>query len=102
MEVVKRNPQLRKPVATLLKMSEEERNREIEEKQEIYRMDQQSRMDGAYRDGKNEGWEERDKQALNEKLDSARKMKARGYLPEEIADLIGLSPEELEKLQELT
>ena len=106
MEVVERNPQLRKPVGVYLEMTEEECLREIEEKQEIFRMDQEARMDGAYNDGRKagkeegqkEGWEEHAKQAYAEKLESARKMKTRGYPAEEIAVIFGLTPEEIEKL----
>ena len=102
MDVMEKNPQLRRPVGVLLEMSEDERLRELEEKQEIYRMDQESRMDGAYRDGKEEGikqgWEDRDKQARDEKITSARKMKTRGYPAKEIIDITGLTAEEIEKL----
>ena len=73
-------------------------------------MDQASRIHGAYRDGKKEGikegieegkkegWEKRDEHARNEKLESARKMKTRGYPTEEIADITGLAAEEIERL----
>ena len=98
MDVMEKNPQLRKPVGTYLKMTEEQRQREIELKQEIFRMDQYSRMKGAYSDGKKEGWEERDEQARHEKLESARKMKIRGYPVQEIVDITGLTVEEIERL----
>ena len=98
MEVVKINPQLRKPVGVYMKMSEEQRLREIEEKQELYRMDQESRMDGAYSDGRKEGWEEHAKQAYAEKLESARRLKTMGLSPAQITEALGLSPEEAEKL----
>jgi flagellar biosynthesis/type III secretory pathway protein FliH len=105
METLKKNPRLRKPVATYLKMTEEQRLAEIKEKQEIYRMDQESRMDGAYRDGKKEGWQERDKQAREElekfrreKLESARKMKNAGISGEQIVSFTGLPAEEIAKL----
>ncbi|MCL1817806.1 MAG: Rpn family recombination-promoting nuclease/putative transposase [Spirochaetaceae bacterium] len=102
MEVVERNPQLRKPVGVYLEMTEEECLREIEEKQEIFRMDQEARIDGAYEDGKKAGektgWEEHAKQAYAEKLESARKMKTWGDSTAKIAHITGLSPEEIERL----
>ena len=87
MEVMEKNPQLRKPVGTYLKMTEEERQREIEFKQEIFRMDQQSRIDGAYRDGKKEG-----------QAEAARKMKEAGLSAGQIQTFTGLDFEEIEKL----
>ena len=106
MDVMEKNPQLRRPVGVLLEMSEDQRLREIEEKQEIYRMDQESRMDGAYSNGKEEGikqgWEERDRQARTDleslKRESARRFKAMGLSLTQIAEGVGLSPEEIEKL----
>ena len=95
MEVMEKNPQLRKPVGTYLKMTEEQRQREIEFKQEIYRMDQQSRINGAYRDGKKEGIQEGREEA---KREAARKLKAMGLSGAQIAEAIELSPEEIEKL----
>ena len=102
MAVMEKNPQLRKPVGTYLKMTEEQRQREIEFKQEIFRMDQESRINGAYRDGKKEGikegWEEHARQAHNERLESAQKLKAMGLSPAQIAEALGISPQEIEKL----
>jgi predicted transposase YdaD len=55
-------------------------------------------MDGAYRDGKKEGWQERDEQALREKLEIARKMKAKGLSAIDITESLGLPLDEIDKL----
>jgi predicted transposase/invertase (TIGR01784 family) len=110
MEIAEKNPVLRKPVAILMELSEDERTRMIVEKQEIYRMDQSSRMRGAYTDGKAEGLQEGlkagqqeglkagEEKAYQEKLDAARKMKSDGFSSEQIRKYTGFSPEEIDKL----
>ncbi|MDR1933273.1 MAG: Rpn family recombination-promoting nuclease/putative transposase [Spirochaetales bacterium] len=49
-------------------------------------------------DARQEGWKERDEKALQEKLESGRKMKKDGLSPEQIQKYIPLSSEEIERL----
>ena len=67
-----------------------------------YELDMQDLRARIRREGREEGWEERDKQAREDfkrlKLETAMKLKTMGLSPAQIAEGVGLSPEEIEKL----
>ncbi|MDR3200600.1 MAG: Rpn family recombination-promoting nuclease/putative transposase, partial [Spirochaetales bacterium] len=98
MELVERNPRLRKPVGILMKLSDDERARLIFEAQERFRMDTESRINWAKRQGAKEQ-EEKDRQdAKEEKREMARKMRADGLPFETISSYTGLSADEIQAL----
>jgi predicted transposase/invertase (TIGR01784 family) len=99
MAIAEQNPQLRRPVAVLMKLSGDERARMSSEAQERFRMDNEARMDGAYRSGKEEGKEEGYEQGVKERDEKiARKMKYDGFSPGQISKYTGLAPEEIQNL----
>ncbi|MDR1899914.1 MAG: hypothetical protein LBQ55_07905 [Treponema sp.] len=61
-------------------------------------LDYQSDMVSSRREGLAEGWEKRDKEAHQEKLASARRLKDMGFPPDKIALGLGLTAEEIEGL----
>jgi predicted transposase/invertase (TIGR01784 family) len=91
MELVERNPRLRKPVGILMELSDDERARLIFEAQERFRMDTESRINWAKKQGAKEQ-EEKDRQEI------ARKMKNDGLSLEQIRKYISLSPEDIQNL----
>ncbi|MDR3201095.1 MAG: Rpn family recombination-promoting nuclease/putative transposase [Spirochaetales bacterium] len=91
MELVERNPRLRKPVGILMKLSDDERESLIFEAQERFRMDTESRIDWAKRQGAKE-------QEEKEKREIARKMKTDGLPLEKISGYTGLSADEIQAL----
>jgi predicted transposase/invertase (TIGR01784 family) len=58
----------------------------------------EARYNRGLREGKAEAKAEAEAKARQEKLDSARKMKAKGFSADDIVDIIGITPEELKTL----
>ena len=88
----KRNPQIRKAVAVLKELSQDERTRLLYEEREKAWRDEASRIDGAIQEGRQEGRQEN-------KLENARNFLLLGIPIETIAKGTGLSVEEIRKLQ---
>lgn len=68
---------------------------QYEESLKYYR-DYQNTMDLKFKEGREEGREEGKTQAL---LETARNMKTRGFDPKTIAEVTGLSPEQIQSLE---
>ena len=60
--------------------------------------DEEGFLEARYNRGLREGKAEAEAKARQEKLDSARKMKAKGFSADDIVDIIGITPEELKTL----
>ena len=58
----------------------------------------EARYSRGLREGRAEAKAEAEAKAMEEKLDSARKMKAKGFSADDIVDIIGITPEELKTL----
>ena len=88
-------------IAEVAAMSNEERSK-YDESLRIYR-DTISVMEGQYQEGLEKGIEKgfakAEEKARKEKLESARKLKAMNLTTAQIAEAIGLSPEEIEALK---
>jgi hypothetical protein len=95
MELVKKNPRLRKPVGILMELSNDEKARLIFEAQERFRMDTESRIDWANKQGYQQGVKEQEEK---DKKEIGRKMKAWGDSPQKIADITGLSSDDIQNL----
>ena len=83
-------------IAEVAALSKEER-REYDESLRKFR-DTISVMEGQFLEGEEKGRAEAKAKARQEKLDSARKMKAKGFSADDIVDIIGITPEELKTL----
>ena len=90
-----KSPELKKAVGVLKELSADERTRMIAEDREKFRRDMASRVDGARREGHEEGREEGYQKA---NLENARKMKELGFSVENIRVITGLPEEVIEKL----
>jgi predicted transposase/invertase (TIGR01784 family) len=106
MDIAEKNPKLRKPVAVLMKLNDDERARLIFESQEKLRMDNNARLNNAYREGIQEGIQEGDKggyargakEGEERLLETARKLKQIGLSALQISEATGLRIEEIEQL----
>jgi predicted transposase/invertase (TIGR01784 family) len=98
MDIAEKNPRLKKPVAVLMELNEDERARLIAESQEKLRRDNNARINAGYRKGVKEGYEQRAKEDEERLLESARKFKEMGLSAEQIAAGTGLSLEEIQRL----
>jgi predicted transposase/invertase (TIGR01784 family) len=90
--VAEKDPVIKKAVATLMVLSEDERERLLAESREKFLYDQYHREKEAFEKGEAKGREETRKaleeKARHEKLEAARKLKARGFSDEEIAGIL--------------
>jgi predicted transposase/invertase (TIGR01784 family) len=103
MSIAEKNPELKRPVQVVLKLSEDEEMRDLAERRRIFQMDMASNIKGAFRDGEEKGIQKGRREGKaegkkEEKLESARKMKLWGDSAEKINAITGLSVEEIEKL----
>jgi predicted transposase/invertase (TIGR01784 family) len=101
--VAERNPQVKKAVAFLMELSEDERTRMLEEAREKERRDWASRMRGAREEGISQGIVQGISQgivqgALKRAVESAVRLKKLGVPLGTIAEGTGLSPEEVARL----
>ncbi|WP_010259230.1 Rpn family recombination-promoting nuclease/putative transposase [Treponema primitia] len=94
MMVAEKDPVIKKAVATLMELSEDERERLLAESREKFLYDQYHREKESYEKGLSTGREE----AYQEKLESARKLKARGFSGDEISGILQLVPKDIAKL----
>ena len=85
--LAKKHPEIREAVLTLKQMSWLEERRMIKEQLSLWEADDQTRKQAAHAEGKAE-----------ERLEIARRMKARGRTVEEIAEDTGLSAREIARL----
>jgi predicted transposase/invertase (TIGR01784 family) len=77
--VAEKEPGVRKAVGVLMELSEDQRNQMIQDARDRWLTDQKNALNYKYRLGREE-----------EKLEIARKLKARGLPPEQIAEDTGL------------
>ncbi|WP_010261048.1 PD-(D/E)XK nuclease family transposase, partial [Treponema primitia] len=114
MTVAEKDPVIKKAVATLMELSEDERERLLAESREKFLYDQYHREKESYEKGLNagreegiiwgeakgreEGREEAEEKAYQEKLESARKLKAKGFSNEELSGILQLVPGDIAKL----
>jgi predicted transposase/invertase (TIGR01784 family) len=97
--VAERNPQVKKAVAFLMELSEDERTRMLEDAREKERRDWSSRMRGAREEGIVQGISQGIVQgALKRAIENAARLKKLGVPLGTIAEGTGLSPEEVERL----
>ncbi len=93
--VMERNETIRSAHEEYLKFSSDDRYRELYEARLKWQRDQMSLMDSEHE----RGWEEGIQEGRQEgKTDVARRMLAKGYPLEDIAEITGLSEEEIQKL----
>ena len=85
--LAEKKPIFRKVVAVVKKLSADEEARMEYDKHEMWRMDYAATMRNATRKGKMEG-----------KMETAQRMKSKGFSLADIADITGLTEEEIEKL----
>ena len=78
--------------AEVARFTPQERNEYVASKKEYW--DNYSALTTSYNKGKAEA----EAKARQEKLESARKMKARGFSADDIVEIIGITPEELRTL----
>jgi len=79
-------------VAEIANLSKEEYARYLESEKVYYD------NDGAIRTAEAKGFAKAEAKARQEKLESARKMKAKGFSDDDIVEIIGITPEELKAL----
>jgi predicted transposase/invertase (TIGR01784 family) len=99
--VAEKDPAIKKAVATLMVLSEDERERMLAESREKFLYDQYHREKEAYEKGLAQGEakvKEAEAKAHQKDLDAARKLKAAGVPGETIAKSLTLSPEDIESL----
>ena len=93
--LAEKNPQLKKAVGVLLELSEDERTRMIEDAREKARRDKVAEIAWAKRTGVEQGI----KQGLEKGLERVAKNMLQKQMPvSEVAELTGLSPEEVSEL----
>jgi predicted transposase/invertase (TIGR01784 family) len=105
--LAEKKPIFKKVVAVVKKFSADEEARLEYEKHEMWRMDYAATMRNATRKGMEKGLAEGlekgmekgvEKGESKNKIETARKMKSKGYSFTEIADITGLTEEEIEKI----
>jgi hypothetical protein len=99
--VAEKDPAIRKTVGKLMELSEDERERLLAESREKFLYDQYHREKEAYEKGlaigeakareAEEKAREAEEKARREKLESARKLKARGFSDEEISGILQIA-----------
>ena len=89
--IAKKKPVFEKVVAVVKQLSADEQARMEYDKHELWRMDYAAAMRNAARKGMEKGMEKG-------KIEIARVMKAKGYSVSDIADLTGLSEQEIKQL----
>ena len=92
--LAKKNPELKEAVSCVKKMSLLEELRYIRFHNNLAKVDKRMMLKAAHEDGHKEGLEEG---LMKGKAEIARKMKSIGRPVEEIAEITGLSVEEIEK-----
>jgi predicted transposase/invertase (TIGR01784 family) len=93
--VAEKEPGVRKAVATLMELSDDERNRMLADARDRWVSDQMALRKDSYRKGLAEGRENGRLEGLEE---IARKMKQAGQPPEQITAFTGLSQEKINLL----
>ncbi|MDR2371110.1 MAG: Rpn family recombination-promoting nuclease/putative transposase [Treponema sp.] len=93
--VAEKDPGVKKAVAALMELSEDERTQMLQDARDRWLTDHQNAMNYKYRLGKEEGRNEGKKAAV---LEIAQKMKDLGIPENQIAEAAGLSPAEIAKL----
>jgi predicted transposase/invertase (TIGR01784 family) len=97
--VAAKSPKVRKAVAFLMELSGDERTRMLEEAREKERRDWSSRMRGAREEGISQGIAQGISQGAHERaVESAIRSKKLGRSLDIIAEITGLSPEEVARL----
>jgi predicted transposase/invertase (TIGR01784 family) len=82
-----KEPGIKEAAMKVLELNEDERLRLLAEARDKWMWDHTSRMRASFAEG-----------TAKAKAEDARKMKSKGYPVEDIQDITGLSPEEIEKL----
>ena len=89
--VAKTSPEIATAVGVIMELSEDERTRLLAEAREKYRRDEEARREDAYEEGEEKGRQE-------ERQSVARRLLLRKESEEIVADVTGLSLEEVKAL----
>jgi len=97
--VAKTSPEIAKAVGVIMELSEDEQTRLLAEAREKYRRDEEARWEDAFEDGKEEGRQEGQQEGeLKGRREVARRLLLKTQSAEMVADVTGLSLEEVKAL----
>lgn len=99
--LAQKNEHIGKVVGVLMDLSRSERAKLLEESRDKAKWDEESRLAGAFRNGKEEGIKEGIKDGIEqEQIIIAKKALQKGFSEDDTVELTGLSIEEIQNLKE--
>jgi len=101
--LAKTSPEIAKAVGVIMELSEDERTRLSAEARDKFRRDEEARWEDTFEDGKEYGWQKvrlegREKGELKVRREVARRLLQKTQLVEMLAEVAGLSLEEVKAL----